>query len=53
VLRFLSDHLNGDRYFRARRPAQNLARARIQARQIEAMEQRAREVEACVRAAAR
>jgi Ser/Thr protein kinase RdoA (MazF antagonist) len=53
VLRFLADHLEGDRYFRARRPGQNLDRARMQARLLEAMEAKAREARACVRAAAR
>ncbi len=31
-LRFLADHLNGDVYFRATRPGQNLDRARVQFR---------------------
>lgn len=31
-LRFLTDHLNGDRYFAITRPSQNLARARMQLR---------------------
>lgn len=30
AVRFLTDHLAGDRYFRVRRPRQNLARARTQ-----------------------
>ncbi len=30
ALRFLTDHLDGDRYFRAERPGHNLARARFQ-----------------------
>ena len=29
-MRFLADHLNGDRYFRIHRPGQNLDRARVQ-----------------------
>ena len=31
-VRFLADHLNGDRYFRVDRPGQNLDRARVQFR---------------------
>lgn len=37
-LRFLADHLNGDRYFPARRAQQNLARARVQLRLFASLE---------------
>ncbi|HXV78165.1 MAG TPA: hypothetical protein VD788_17780, partial [Candidatus Polarisedimenticolaceae bacterium] len=37
-LRFLTDHLAGDRYFRATRPGQNLDRARVQFVLVEQME---------------
>ena len=38
-LRFLTDYLNGDIYFRTRRAGQNLDRCRAQFRLLEAMEQ--------------
>lgn len=37
AVRFLADHLDGDRYFRIERPGQNLDRARAQLRLLEAM----------------
>jgi Ser/Thr protein kinase RdoA (MazF antagonist) len=37
-LRFLTDHLEGDVYFRTRRPGQNLARALVQFRLTESIE---------------
>ena len=37
-LRFLADHLNGDKYFRIHREGQNLDRARAQFRLLEEME---------------
>jgi Ser/Thr protein kinase RdoA (MazF antagonist) len=40
-LRFLTDHLAGDTYFKISRPGQNLDRARVQLRMVKAMEQRA------------
>ena len=40
-LRFLSDHLDGDRYFRTGRPGHNLQRARVQFRLVEEMERHA------------
>jgi len=46
-LRFLTDHLLGDRYFKIERPAHNLDRCRVQfelVRQIEAQSSRMREV---------
>ncbi len=44
-LRFLSDHLDGDRYFRCGRPGHNLQRARVQFRLLEEMERHAPEME--------
>jgi aminoglycoside phosphotransferase (APT) family kinase protein len=37
--RFLSDHLDGDRYYRIRRPGHNLDRARTQLRLLESLEE--------------
>jgi len=37
-LRFFSDHLAGDRYFRSRRPGHNLQRAQVQLRLLAAIE---------------
>lgn len=39
-LRFLTDYLNGDTYFRVHRPEHNLARARTQFRLVESIEKR-------------
>lgn len=39
-VRFLADHLNGDRYFRIHRPNHNLERARTQFQAVKAMESR-------------
>jgi aminoglycoside phosphotransferase (APT) family kinase protein len=36
-VRFLTDHLDGDRYFRVSRPGHNLDRARVQLRLVERM----------------
>ncbi len=47
-LRFLSDHLDGDRYFRTGRPEHNLQRARVQFRLLEEMERHAAEMERTV-----
>ena len=44
-LRFLADHLEGDRYFSAFRPGQNLARARAQFARARALEARRGEVD--------
>lgn len=41
ALRFLTDHLSGDRYFAVDRPGQNLARARAQLRVLDALEETA------------
>jgi Ser/Thr protein kinase RdoA (MazF antagonist) len=37
-LRFLTDHLEGDRYFKVERPGHNLWRARVQFRLVESIE---------------
>ncbi|MDB6132619.1 MAG: hypothetical protein JWM59_862 [Verrucomicrobiales bacterium] len=37
-LRFLTDHLNGDLYFKTKRPGHNLDRFRVQARLVESIE---------------
>ena len=36
-IRFLTDHLNGDIYFRVHREGQNLDRARVQFKLVESM----------------
>jgi hypothetical protein len=38
AIRFLGDHLDGDRYYRTTRPAHNLDRARTQIRLLEGLE---------------
>jgi hypothetical protein len=38
-LRFLTDHINGDHYYRIHRPGHNLDRARVQFRLVESIEQ--------------
>lgn len=50
-VRFLTDHLEGDRYFKVHRPGHNLDRARVQFRLVEAMEQQADRMEEAVAAA--
>lgn len=47
-LRFLNDHLDGDRYFKVSRPGHNLRRARVHFRLLEEMERRADEMEEIV-----
>lgn len=44
-LRFLNDHLDGDRYFKVDRPGHNLRRARVHFRLLEDMERRCAEME--------
>ena len=44
-LRFLSDHLAADRYFKINRPGHNLQRARVQFRLLEDMERHFNEME--------
>jgi Ser/Thr protein kinase RdoA (MazF antagonist) len=39
ALRFLTDHLDGDRYYRIERPGHNLDRARAQLRLLESLEE--------------
>jgi Ser/Thr protein kinase RdoA (MazF antagonist) len=51
AVRFLTDHLEGDVYFRIRRAGHNLDRARAQCRLLEAMGAAADESERIVRAA--
>jgi len=50
-LRFLTDYLDGDPYFRTNYPDHNLDRARVQFRLLEAMEQKAEAMEKIVRKA--
>ena len=38
ALRFLTDHLNGDTYFKIHRPGHNLDRFRVQAALVESIE---------------
>jgi Ser/Thr protein kinase RdoA (MazF antagonist) len=49
-LRFLADHLAGDRYFRIHRPGQNLDRARVQLALLRSLEARCTRLEAIVAA---
>lgn len=51
-LRFLSDHLAGDGYFKVAYPGHNLRRARVQFRLLESMEKRFAEMEDIVGALA-
>ncbi len=50
-LRFLSDYLHGDRYFKTHREGQNLDRARVQLRMVESFEHHADAIQHIVRAA--
>ncbi len=52
-LRFLSDHLAGDRYFKISRPGHNLQRAKVQFRLLEDMERQSHEMEGIVSRLAR
>ncbi|MDE2089111.1 MAG: aminoglycoside phosphotransferase family protein [Gammaproteobacteria bacterium] len=47
-VRFLTDHLEGDRYFKTDAPGRNLHRARVQFRLTESIEQHAREIEGLI-----
>ncbi len=49
-LRFLSDHLAGDRYFRVSAPGENLQRALVQFRLLDALDARRGELEAALAA---
>jgi hypothetical protein len=44
-LRFLTDHIDGDRYFKTRFPGHNLQRARAQFQLLESMEHHFREMQ--------
>ena len=52
-IRFLTDYLSGDVYFRTRRPGQNLDRCRTQFQMVRSMEAQADAMEAIVRAVRR
>lgn len=52
VLRFLTDYLEGDPYFKTHRPRHNLERARAQLKLVESLEEQASELERLVRQAA-
>jgi hypothetical protein len=47
-IRFLTDYLMGDVYFKTHRPGQNLDRARVQIRMVANMEREAEAMEAVV-----
>lgn len=49
--RFLTDYLDGDRYYRTARPAQNLDRARVQLRLLEGLDEAEPTLQALVAAA--
>ena len=51
ALRFLADHLDGDRYYRVSRPGQNLDRARTQIALLASFEAQAHELERRIAAA--
>jgi aminoglycoside phosphotransferase (APT) family kinase protein len=51
AVRFLTDHIDGDRYYRISRPSQNLERARAQLRLLELLEAARPELERLVAAA--
>ncbi len=48
-LRFLTDYLQGDVYFKTRRPGHNLDRCRVQFKMLESFERRSEEMERVVR----
>ncbi len=48
-LRFLTDYLDGDHYFKIHHPGHNLERARVQFRLVKSMEDHAKEMEEIVR----
>ncbi|MEN4040962.1 MAG: aminoglycoside phosphotransferase family protein [Anaerolineaceae bacterium] len=50
-IRFLSDYLNGDVYYKTQRPRQNLDRARVQFKLLREMEQQQGKMEAIIRSA--
>jgi hypothetical protein len=52
-MRFLTDHLDGDRYFKIHRPGHNLDRCRAQFKLVRSLEERAGALERLVDQAAR
>jgi Ser/Thr protein kinase RdoA (MazF antagonist) len=48
-LRFLTDHLEGDRYFRVRAPGENLRKAQVQFTLVRDIEQQERSIRAIIR----
>jgi Ser/Thr protein kinase RdoA (MazF antagonist) len=48
AVRFLTDHLEGDRYYRIARPGHNLARCRTQLALLQSLDERGAELEAIV-----
>jgi hypothetical protein len=48
-VRFLTDYLEGDVYFRIHRPGQNLDRARVQFALVKSMEDQDKEMGKCIR----
>lgn len=50
-LRFLTDYLNGDHYFKTKRPTHNLDRFKVQARLVESIDQQHDAMQAIVAAA--
>ncbi|MER3465838.1 MAG: mucin desulfatase, partial [Armatimonadota bacterium] len=53
AIRFLTDHLSGDRYFKVHRPSHNLDRCRAQLRLVEEIERKQPEMERIVQATLR
>ena len=53
AVRFLTDHLAGDVYFRTHREAQNLDRARAQLRRVELLESESDEIRKIIDSALR
>jgi hypothetical protein len=51
AIRFLTDYLSGDTYFRTSRPGQNLDRCRVQQKMVTSMEEQADEMEKIVQEA--
>jgi Ser/Thr protein kinase RdoA (MazF antagonist) len=47
-MRFLTDHLEGDRYFRVAAPGENLAKARVQLALVEEVERKERAIRAII-----
>jgi len=49
AIRFLTDYLNGDRYYRIQQPDHNLIRARVQIKIIQLLEQNQQEMELIIK----